>query len=150
MQHAVLRVLRERNQTLAVVEWGTAGLVQHWLGECAEAGDTYRGGLVLRDMAGIEILSGLAAELAGVMGLASAPAMSVVAQATRERFAADYALAIGPFPEVGQNIQVAIAGPPGVATREIPYTGHPEILKPRAAKQALNLVRLAVLASDNT
>ncbi|WP_254507876.1 CinA family nicotinamide mononucleotide deamidase-related protein [Anatilimnocola floriformis] len=145
MQHAVLRLLRERQQTLAVVEWGTAGLVQHWLGECADAAAAFRGGLVLRDAAGVEILSGLAAELAGVMGLASAPAMSVVAQAARERFATDFALAIGPLPEVGQNLQIAIAGPPGVVTREIPYTGHPDILKPRAAKQALNLVRLAIL-----
>jgi len=146
LQHAVLRVLRERQQSVAVVEWGTAGLVQHWLGECPEAGEAYRGGLVLRDAAGLEILSGLAAELASVMGLASAPAMSIVAQAARERFAADYALAIGPLPEVGMNLQIAIAGPPGVVAREIPYTGHPDILKPRAAKQALNLVRLAVLS----
>lgn len=147
MQHAVLRVLRERQQTLAVVEWGTAGLVEHWLSECPEAGETFRGGLVLRDAAGIEILSGLAAEMANVMGLGSAAAMSIVAQAARERFGADFALAIGPLPPVGQNLHIAIAGPPGVVAREIPFTGHPDILKPRAAKQALNLVRLAVLES---
>lgn len=145
MQHAVLRVLRERQQTLAVVEFGTAGLVQQWLGECPEAGDTFRGGVVLRDAAGIEILSGLAAEMANMMGLGSAAAMGIVAQAARERFGADFALAIGPLPPVGQNLQIAIAGPPGVVPREIPFTGHPDILKPRAAKQALNLVRLAVL-----
>jgi nicotinamide-nucleotide amidase len=145
MQHAVLRVLRERQQTLAVVEFGTAGLVQHWLGECPETGETFRGGLVLRDASGVEILSGLAAEMANMMGLGSAAAMSIVAQAARERFAADFALAIGPLPAVGQNLQIAIAGPPGVVAREIPFTGHPDILKPRAAKQALNLVRLAVL-----
>jgi nicotinamide-nucleotide amidase len=145
MQHAVLRALRERQQTLAVVEFGTAGLVQHWLGECADASEAFRGGLVLRDAAGIEILSGLAAEMANMMGLGSAAAMGIVAQAARERFAADFALAIGPLPAVGQNLQIAIAGPPGVVAREIPFTGHPDILKPRAAKQALNLVRLAVL-----
>jgi nicotinamide-nucleotide amidase len=147
MQHAVLRVLRERQQTLAVVEWGTAGLVEHWLSECPEAGETFRGGLVLRDATGIEILSSLAAEMTNVMGLGSAAAMSIVAQAARERFGADFALAIGPLPPVGQNLQIAIAGPPGVVAREIPFTGHPDILKPRAAKQALNLVRLAVLES---
>lgn len=145
MQHAVLRLLRERRQTLAVVEWGTAGLVEHWLSECAEADATFRGGLVLRDAAGIDILSGLAAEMASMMGLGSAAAMGIVAQAARERFAADFALAIGPLPPVGQNLQIAIAGPPGVVPREIPFTGHPDILKPRAAKQALNLLRLAVL-----
>jgi nicotinamide-nucleotide amidase len=145
MQHAVLKLLASRQQTMAVVEWGTAGLVQHWLGQCPDGAAAYRGGLVLRDAAGIEILSSLAAELASVMGLESAPAMSVVAQATRERFAADFALAIGPLPDVGGNLQVAIAGPPGVVVREIAYTGHPDILLPRAAKQALNLLRLAIL-----
>lgn len=152
LQHAVLRLLEERKQTLAVVEWGTAGLVQHWLGECPARGGAFRGGVVLRDAAGVNILSGLAAELASVMGLSSAPAMSVAAQAARERFESDYALAIGPFPapvtissEPG-NVQIAIAGPEGVLTREIPFTGHPDILKPRAAKQALNFLRLSMLS----
>lgn len=149
MQHAVLKLLASRQQTLAVVEWGTAGLVQHWLGQCREGANAYRGGLVLRDTAGIEILSSLAAELASVMGLASAPALSVVAQAARERFAADFALAIGPLPEVGGSLQIAIAGPPGVVVRDIAYTGHPDILQPRAAKQALNLLRLAILAEKS-
>lgn len=149
MQHAVLKLLASRQQTLAVVEWGTAGLVQHWLGECRDGGEAFRGGLVLRDVAGIEILSSLAAELTSVMGLASTPAMSVVAQAARERFAADFALAIGPLPEVGGNLLVAIAGPPGVVVREIAYTGHPDILQPRAAKQALNLLRLAIRAGNS-
>jgi nicotinamide-nucleotide amidase len=146
MQHAVLRLLANRKQTMAVVEWGTTGLVDHWLGECRECATAFRGGLVLRDVAGIEILSSLAAELAGVMGLASTAALSVVAQAARERFAADFALVIGPLPEVGENLLVAIAGAPGVVVREIPFTGHPDILLPRAAKQALNLLRLAILA----
>ncbi len=149
LQHAVLKKLREHGKTLAVVEWGTAGLIQHWLGECTNCGDGYRGGLVLRDVAGVEILSSLAAELAGIMGLASEPALSVIAQATRERFATDYALAVGPFPPAHQGaepgtVAIAIAGPAGVITRAVPFTGHPDILKPRAAKQALNLLRLTI------
>ena len=75
--------------------------------------------------------------------------MSVVAQAARERFAADFALAIGPLPEVGGNLLIAIAGPPGVVVREIAFTGHPYILQPRAAKQALNLLRLAIRAENS-
>ena len=45
LEHAVVRLLRERQQTLAVVEWGTAGLVSHWLSECDSAG-VFEGGLV--------------------------------------------------------------------------------------------------------
>jgi hypothetical protein len=32
-----------------------------------------------------------------------------------------------------------------VQVKSWPFTGHPDILKPKAAKQALNLLRLALL-----
>jgi hypothetical protein len=32
-----------------------------------------------------------------------------------------------------------------VIRREFPFAGHPDILRPRAAKQALNLLRLHLL-----
>ncbi|QDU25574.1 Putative competence-damage inducible protein [Anatilimnocola aggregata] len=150
LQHAVVKQLQQRGQTLAVVEWGTAGLIEHWLGECADCAQVFQGGLVLRDAAGISILSSMAAEMASMLGLHAEPTLSVVAQAARERFGSDYALVIGPFPpavhmsaEPG-SVVLAVAGPGGVATRAVPFTGHPDILKPRAAKQALNLLRLAI------
>lgn len=148
LQHSVVRQLQQRGQTLAVVEWGTAGLIEHWLGECAD-GRTFRGGLVLRDAAGISLLSNLAADLASMMGL-NESTVGVVAQAARERFGSDYALVVGPFPEAVAgatdpgSVAIAVASPAGLATRAIPFTGHPDILKPRAAKQALNLLRLAI------
>lgn len=149
LQHAVGRVLAQAGQSLAVVEFGTAGLIQHWLGECAGSSAWFRGGLVLRDAAGVELLSGIAANLASMMGVASEPALSVISQAARERFQSDYALVVGPFPEStgadpGQ-VLVAVAGPSGVVGRAFPFTGHPEILKPRAAKSALNLLRLVIM-----
>jgi nicotinamide-nucleotide amidase len=149
VQHSVLKGLAQRGQTMAVVEFGTAGLIQHWLGECPEGREAFRGGLVLRDAAGVELLSGIAANLAGMLGVASEPALSVISQAARERFAVDYALVIGPFPEAAAGsdpglVLVAVAGPGGVVGRAFPFTGHPEILKPRAAKSALNLLRLVI------
>lgn len=153
LQHAVARLLREWKQTLAVVEFGTAGLVQHWLGESPGFGEWFRGGVNLCDAAGVEMLSGIAANLASMMGVASEPAVSVISQAARERFGADYSLVIGPFPQSSpaENkaepglVLVAVAGPNGVVGRAFPFTGHPEILKPRAAKSALNLLRLVML-----
>lgn len=154
LQHAVARLLQQWRQTLAVVEFGTAGLVEHWLGECTGSGEWFRGGLVLRDAAGVEILSGIAANLASMLGIGSEPALSVISQAARERFQADYALVIGPFPDTAAgatvgaepgHVLVAVAGPNGVVGRAFPFTGHPEILKPRAAKSALNLLRLVMM-----
>jgi hypothetical protein len=59
----------------------------------------------------------------------------------------DYCLAVGPFPTAESaasdaTFDVALAHADGVEVRSFPYSGHPDILKSRAAKQALNLLRL--------
>src|SRR4029078_6615987 len=45
LQHVVVRMLRERKQTLAVSEWATAGLISHWLAECDHS-DVFCRGMV--------------------------------------------------------------------------------------------------------
>jgi nicotinamide-nucleotide amidase len=149
LQHAVLRSLAEKQQTLAVVEFGTAGLIAHWLGECTSLNDPFRAGLILRDVAGIANLSVIAADLAGMLGLANESVLKVIAQAARERFETDYVLAIGPFPAGGtgngpSTVTLAIAGPAEATTTSVPFAGHPDILKARTAKQALNWLRLLI------
>ena len=73
----------------------------------------------------------------------------------RSKFAADYGLAVGQLPSVdGQADQLpllhfAIAGPKGTKTKTSPYVGHPDILKTRAAKQALNFLRLILLHANS-
>jgi nicotinamide-nucleotide amidase len=63
----------------------------------------------------------------------------------------DYVLAIGPHGSADStttapaNVIVALAHAGGVIRRETPFAGHPEILRPRLAKQALNLLRLHLL-----
>ncbi len=39
----------------------------------------------------------------------------------------------------------AVAGPQGATVKSSPYAGHPDILKMRGGKQALNLFRLTLL-----
>ena len=133
LQHAVLRILKKRGQTLAVAECGTGGMLMHWLSECAEAEGTFLGGIVASDAA----------------------AFAAMANGCREQFGADYALAVGPFPsmettaEQAGNVHFSLAGPAGVATKSATFFGHPEILKPRAAKQALNFLRLHLLRESS-
>jgi nicotinamide-nucleotide amidase len=127
LQDAVVRLLRERKKTLAVVEWGTTGLVSRWLAECGAA-DVFRGGSVRTNDAQWSdvVLQGKASE-------------------------ADYLLAVGPRPEADSptsqpgNIEIVLCTPSGTIRKQIPFSGHPEILKPRAAKQAINLLRLHLL-----
>jgi len=123
----VVRLLAERRQRLAVQEWGTAGLICQWLAECG-ANAVFAGGQVQANDARWQ-----PEELALPAGV-------------------DYLLALGPAPEPDSSQRAAGTLPVVLVTRggqvakEVPFAGHPEILRPRAAKQALNLLRLHLLA----
>lgn len=149
LEHAVLRLLQARGQTLAVVELGTGGLLASWLRSVDEPGDWFRGGIVCsRDREAAAILKS-----EGVQS-ASAEMSEVVAglaRRGRELFATDLALAVGPFPLVDPQspspgrLWFAIAASDKVEPHSTAFTGHPEILKTRAAKQALDRLRLCLL-----
>lgn len=139
LQHVVVALLRERNQTLATAECGTSGRLGHWLSEPDEAVGVYRGGLVS------------AAETAAHLVTGGRMLAENGAATCREQFGADYALSIGPLPtsdvagEEPAEFYYALATPDEVILRTGSTAGHPEILKDRAAKQALNLLRLELL-----
>jgi hypothetical protein len=64
---------------------------------------------------------------------------------------ADYVLSVGPRPVADSpatqpgNIEIVVTTPDETIRKQMAFAGHPEILKPRAAKQALNLLRLHLL-----
>lgn len=117
LQHVVVRLLRERKQTLAVSEWATAGLISHWLAEC-DCPDVLRVGRVHSNAD-------------------DWPA----AESTNPQ--ADSHLLVGPV-QAG-NLPIVLTFQGHTLHKSVPFVGHPEILKPRAAKQALNLLRLHLL-----
>jgi nicotinamide-nucleotide amidase len=149
LQHALLRRLRDRRQTLATVEWATAGMVADWLGHVDNAGGAYRGGLMVSDEATCRSALGIPGEVAG-LDSGDEGFVRAMAAACRERFAADYGLAIGPFPNAGatadapRKVQLALATADGIQTSKISIGLHPALLHIYCAKQALNFVRLAV------
>jgi competence/damage-inducible protein CinA-like protein len=121
----VVRLLRERKQTLSVAEWGTAGLVCKWLSETG-ADDAFRGGTVMTAAANWH--------------------ESALGPIDR-----GYALFIGPRPQADSttsapgNLVIILVHGSQTIRKEFPFAGHPDILRPRAAKQALNLLRLHLL-----
>jgi nicotinamide-nucleotide amidase len=145
----VIRLLRARNERLATFEWGPGGLLAQWLGEADPEGTVFAGGYVVRDALG------LAASLDGYTGAlelaAPEAAVPAMAEAARKRFGAQHALSIGPFPTsdadgaAAGNLHFALAGPAETVTKAVPFAGHPDILRERAVKQALDLLRLALL-----
>jgi nicotinamide-nucleotide amidase len=128
LQDAVVRSLLQRGKTLATAEVGTAGLVAEWLAAADGAADVFRGGLVLP-----------AAQTA-------APVEEMAAQCRRQ-FAADFGLAVGPFPtETPENssppVTLSLASQTAVDCKQIRLGIHPDLRRIFTAKHALNLVRL--------
>jgi len=151
LEHAVVRLLRQHKKTLAVAEWGTAGLVAQWLNGVTEADGVFRGGVVAAHEAALRGPLGLPAELLEKHAPGSREVVEAMAVAARQRFAADLGLAAGRFPPVDtaakqpEPVFFALAGADGVKVKELPFAGHPAVLKVYCAKQALNTVRLALL-----
>ncbi|MEX0938781.1 MAG: CinA family nicotinamide mononucleotide deamidase-related protein [Pirellulales bacterium] len=151
LQHAVTRLLAARGETLSTVEWGTGGQLAHWLSDVPEAESVFRGGLVIgsdvtaRDL-GPEVREALAqhgpysAQLAAALSLSAGPTL-----------AADYVLAISDLPAIDTNCTTdewfGIARKHGTDVVQSRHNsaGHPDIRLVRAAKQALNVLRLELM-----
>ena len=161
LEHAVLRLLGKRRQSLAVAEWATDGLVAQWLAEAeAEAnGKQFLGGVVIRNVQSLGLLLGIDALADDGADVEVAEAM---ARAVRTKCGADFGLGIAALPPAGVEVhtattgprqmrelrgtlQVALASGEGVRVKGFPLASHPAITKTRAAKQALNMLRLAML-----
>lgn len=147
LQDVVLRLLGEKQQTMATLEWGTAGLIADWLGAAADPGP-FLGGMVVASETGLLQVLDLPADLIARHGARSGEVAGAMAVACRERFAADYGLAIGPFPAFEATSPepkpafIALAAAGGVTLKPIPFAGHPATLKVLCAKHALNMLRL--------
>lgn len=161
LEDAVARLLRQKNATLATVEWGTAGLLAHWLAEAAErtdqaAGGSYIGGVVAPEESAQRRIADAAAdsgsqERAIPNGDPIGVAVGRLARGGRQLFGADYVLATGPLPDydpAGSAVPefwYALATASGASVRSSPYAGNPDILKFLSAKRALNWLRLELM-----
>jgi nicotinamide-nucleotide amidase len=154
LEHAVIRLLTANGKTLATAECGTTGLVSQWLASVAGAG-CYLVGLTLPTLGMPARLLGATADRLVDHLPASREAASILATSCREQTDADYGLAISAFPAFDphatepERVFFAIATRQSVVIRSSPFAGHPAILKQRAAKQALNLLRLELLGEGD-
>lgn len=175
LQHAVARLMADQRVTLATAEWGTDGLVAYWLRSIEGLADLYRGGLVAPSWEAVwgPLVSGVESqesrvksqETAGesrvvaegegeVPNESSARLTGAVAARLRTVLRTDFALATGPRSGLGgrhepaTTFHVALASQDGVSLVEHPLAGHPDIVVARAAKQALNCLRLHLVHRD--
>jgi len=139
LEHAVIRRLLERRETLAVVEWGTGGVLANWLSDCAGSGGVFTGGFVIRNRAALDGLPPFQWENWFYKELLTAD----LASTGLRFFGTDWVLAVGPYPEdyEEQVVHLGLATKTSVVTKPITFAGHPSILKDRTAKQALDWLR---------
>ncbi len=126
---AVVRLLREQEKTLIVDEWATAGLISNWLAE-RDSKDVFLCGNVHVFLYGnVHKAQGWWKEPVGIIKSTNVDFHLVVGPPTSEASHAPVILAVG-----DQNHR-----------KELPFSGHPEIIRPRLAKAALNFLRLHLL-----
>jgi len=160
LEHAVVRLLTERGKSLAVAEWATDGLVSCWLAEAAGASSALRGGLVIHNL---ETLSALVGTSVSATSAAAGETAEGMASSIRRAMGADFGLGIAAFPsggspvptaaslagvDMGGSLHVALASADNIRVKGFPVASHPAITKTRSAKQALNMIRLALLNHD--
>ena len=151
LEDAVLRLLNQQNLSLATIEWGTGGQVADWLNNVASAVPRFAGGLVVTQPAALEKLLSIPGDLINSAGSCSGKVVEEMAARGRKRFGTDLALATSDVPQLSQidaegpRVYFALASSQGVIVRSTRYAAHPSILRVRTARQALNMVRLALL-----
>jgi len=131
IEDAVLAAVATSGTTLASVESGTAGRVATLLAQ-AEA----------RRIAGASVFRGSCVMPAGIADVRAA------AEEARRQWAAAVGLAIGdvrPTAEGRRAVDIAIADDAGVTVTEHVFGGGADLAPVRAAKWAINLVRLRML-----
>ena len=152
LEHVVVRMLRERTQTLAIVELATGGLLSHRVTSVAGYEHCFRGALVAVDEAAANVWFGQS----GVAPVAPArEGACLFAEACRRHFGADWALSVGKCSRNADSedaleaplVILSLAGPDGASAIELNVAGDPAIVKSRMAKSALNLLRLKLLKS---
>lgn len=156
LQHAVIRLLGEKRQSLAVAESVTAGLVAHRLGQVPGASQWFRGGIVAYDNRLKVELLGVPQHLLDEHGAVSGPVAEALAVGCRTRLRTDLAVSTvglagpgGATPEkpIG-TVHVGMAWEGGVRSQSFNWIGTRTEIQSRTAKLALNRVRLQLLGAD--
>lgn len=145
LEHIVMLLLSQRQQSLATCECGTGGLLSYRLTEVNGSADWYAGGVVSRLQSISKYLDSNPEQ--DTVGF-DAEGAAQIAQATREKFDSDFALAIllDPHqswqdPSLVPQAYVALANRETEWVEEIGLTVNRAIAKSRVTKAALNLLR---------
>jgi nicotinamide-nucleotide amidase len=144
---AVVDLLVERDETFAVVESLTGGLLAATIVDIPGVSRVFRGGLVVYATELKSSLAGVPADLLAARGPVDRDVAVALAEGGRRRCGADWCLATtgvaGPEPQDGKPVGlvfVAVAGPDGTAARQFDFDGGRAGIRAGAAREGLRLV----------
>ena len=147
LQHAVARLLHRQQLRLATLEWGTQGRLACWMSQVPQAQQVFHGGQVF------SCWPPEATWFAGAreplpQGATDEKVLAWAARAARDQLGREVlVLATGPFPpedapdDPRRQVRFALAWRGGVELWRRRYTGHPQVRRVRAARQALDALR---------
>lgn len=153
LQDTVVRLLHEKQRTLATAESITGGLVAHRVCLIPGASDFFRGGVVTYTDAVKHQELGVPTELLDRFGAVSDPVARAMAEGARARFGTDLAVATTGFagPTGGSDSDpvgtayVALAHKAGTEVTRWGWIGTRHEIMSRTAKLALNMIRLRLM-----
>jgi nicotinamide-nucleotide amidase len=144
---AVVHALKDRGETLAVVESLTGGLLAATLVDVAGVSAVFRGGLVVYATDLKATLAGVPTDLLDARGPVDPDVAVLLAAGGRERCGADWGLATtgvaGPEPQDGKPVglvYVAVDGPSGPVVRRLDLDGGRAAVREGAVTAALRLL----------
>lgn len=144
----VVRLLRERGQTVATAESLTGGLVCATLVAVPGASAVVRGGVVAYQPDVKRDALGVRAQTLAERGTVDPLTAQEMARGACDRLGADWAVATtgvaGPDPSEGQpvgTVHVAVAGPAGVAAQALRLDGDRDAVRRGTVRAALSLLR---------
>lgn len=156
LEEIVLKILRQRDRTLAVAESCTGGMLANRFTDIAGASKVFVGGAVCySNDAKIELL-GIPECLLTQHGAVSSEAAAAMANNVCERLVADYGLSITGFagPSGGTEVDpvgtvyIGLNTPEGVWSKKCHFPGNRQSVRVRAANAALDWLRRELVKKE--
>jgi len=154
LESVVVRMLSERNLTVATMESCTGGMLASVLTDAPGSSDVFRGGLVTY-ATGLKESFGVPASVIDTYGVVSNETAIAMATAARRTLGSDIGIGVtgvaGPAEQEGRPIgEVHIGLDDGVEAQSllINFPQRREAVKRRAVTNALQLIRRALITND--
>jgi len=156
LQSALVNLLLEQGKTVATAESCTGGMIGSLLTDVPGSSAAYLGGWVTYTN---ELKTNQLGVRPGVLeahGAVSEEVVAAMAEGARQRSGADYAVAVSGVAGPGGgteekpvgSVWIALASPQGTTARLARLIGNRASIRDRAAKCALQMIRLTLLGQD--